>query len=642
MAEFKNNSPIPTVRAALDRLTIEQLKELLDLLPVGRKPTRKADLIAAVEEHLNGENLRALWERLDKTQRSAVAETLYSPKGIFEADRFRAKYGVSPVFGTKKDPRHYREIPSPLRLFIYREMAHEGGVLAVPGDLARRLLTFVPEPAAPSLPSVDEVPEDFELITKEYVWQEGDRGITIVTRGGAYRAPTQKPMVKTASQRIPLLRRDTERDAVIEVGSVLRLIDLGKVAVSEKTQLPGTAALREISGVLPGGDFYPAGARHSDSQDEIGPIKPFAWPLLVQAAGLAEPRGKKLALTKTGRSALGKPAAETLRGIWQRWLKTRSFDEFNRVDAIKSQRGKGQRSMTAPAGRRAVIAEALRQCPVNAWIKLDDFSRYMQATGYDFEITRNPWDLYIEHADYGSLGHAGFHDWPILQKRYLGCLLFEYAATLGLIDLAYVEPWDVPADYRGLWGADGLSFLSRYDGLLWFRLNPLGAFCLGLAERYEPTIPAAKTSLSILPSLQIKIASGALSAEEALILDIWAERQGNDLWRLDRGKILNAVENGRQITELRDFLDARDPQGLPDTVEGFLATTARQAQALKNTGPVLLIECADADIAELIAGHESTRSLCRRAGSKHLAVGIESEERFRKAVNGLGYGMPKV
>ena len=45
----------------------------------------------------------------------------------------------------------------------------------------------------------------------------------------------------------------------------------------------------------------------------VGPIKAFAWPWLVQAARLAEPRGSKLALTKAGHVALGKPPAESKR-----------------------------------------------------------------------------------------------------------------------------------------------------------------------------------------------------------------------------------------------------------------------------------------------------------------------------------------
>jgi hypothetical protein len=45
----------------------------------------------------------------------------------------------------------------------------------------------------------------------------------------------------------------------------------------------------------------------------------------------------------------------------------------------------------------------------------------MQAAGFDFEVTREPWDLYVEEQGHGSLGYEGFHDWLILQGRCAGC-----------------------------------------------------------------------------------------------------------------------------------------------------------------------------------------------------------------------------
>jgi hypothetical protein len=75
------------------------------------------------------------------------------------------------------------------------------------------------------------------------------------------------------------------------------------------------------------------------------------------------------------------------------------------------------------------------------------------------------WHLYIAEPRYGSLGYLGFHDWPLLEGRYALCVLFEYAATLGLIDVTYTDPAGARDDFRGNWGADDLDYLSRYDGL---------------------------------------------------------------------------------------------------------------------------------------------------------------------------------
>jgi hypothetical protein len=193
-----------------------------------------------------------------------------------------------------------------------------------------------------------------------------------------------------------------------------------------------------------------------------------------------------------------------------------------------------------------------------------------------------------------------------------------------------------------MWGTDELQFLSRYDGLLYFRLNPLGAYCLGLTDHYAPSRVEARAALTVLPSLQINVAGKALSPDESLLLETWAERESDEVWRLDRDKALSAVEGGHQIAELREFLQARDEQPLPETVEGFIVTTERQARALKNAGVALLIECADAELAELIANHERAKKLCLRAGERHLVVNADAEEQFRKTVHLLGYGMPRV
>ncbi|MET7972708.1 hypothetical protein ABZW44_06400 [Streptomyces mirabilis] len=74
-------------------------------------------------------------------------------------------------------------------------------------------------------------------------------------------------------------------------------------------------------------------------------------------------------------------------------------------------------------------------------------------------------------AAYDSLGYDGFHDWPLLQDRYTLAVLFEYAATLGLIGIEYVPPVGAREDYRDNWGGDDLDQLSCYDGLLALCLN---------------------------------------------------------------------------------------------------------------------------------------------------------------------------
>ncbi len=623
-----------TVREALDARNVDELKNLLPKLLTNERATRKDDLIKLIERELSGTILRDHWALLDQTQRDAVAETIHSTSTVFNPQRFYAKYEKAPNFG-KKDSGGWRVEPSRLRLFLFSN-ANDS---IVPDDLRTRLLEFVPKPEGLRLQSVEAVPEFVERIEQEYDVDENAQKIVHLSgnRAYEYRQPTK---MREVVHQIAITRRETERAATQDLLTLLRLIEKGKLAVSEKTFQASAATMKEITTMLRDGDFYGWLPKESKWEQEVGPFKAFAWPLLLQAGKLAELQSKKLALTKTGRAALSAPPAETLKLLWQRWLKSKLLDEFSRVDAIKGQQSKSGRHMTAIESRRAVIDEALKHCPVGAWVKFDDFSRYMQAAALDFEITRSSWTLYVADANYGNLSNSGNDGWEILQARYLMALLFEYAATLGLIDVAYVDPEHARDDFTDMWGVDDLSFLSRYDGLLYFRVNALGAYCLELTKSYTPAGIEAKATVNVLPSLQVNVAN--LSLDEALLLETWAEKESDSVWRLDRDKAFNAVENGGNLTELREFLAARDEQELPDTVIAFFITTERNARALKQKGTALLIECANAELAELLATHERTKKLCLRAGDKHLTVKENDEEAFRKAAHLVGYGMPRV
>lgn len=134
----------------------------------------------------------------------------------------------------------------------------------------------------------------------------------------------------------------------------------------------------------------------------------FAWPLLLQAGGLARIDGGRLRLTPKGRAALGAPAAEVIRALWQRWLTHGVIDEFSRIEEIKGQRIKNVLSAAKP--RRQVVARALAGCPAGKWIGVDGLFTTMRRGNLSPTIARNDmalWKLYFVDPQYGSLGYDG-------------------------------------------------------------------------------------------------------------------------------------------------------------------------------------------------------------------------------------------
>ncbi len=198
------------------------------------------------------------------------------------------------------------------------------------------------------------------------------------------------------------------------------------------------------------------------------------------------------------------------------------------------------------------------------------------------------------------------------------------------------------SDFRGQWGTDDLIFLSRYDGLRYFRLTPLGAFILGEADHYEAREEKPTVSLTVLPNRQIRMDQGELSPDQKLLLESFAEPEAAGLWMLHEARAIQAVEKGARISEFRAFLTADDPQPLPEPVEGFLSAVEERGSACLCKGTALLIECLSPQVAETIAQNSQTRKLCQRTGDRGLVVPVDKEKAFRDALNAIGYGMPQV
>ncbi|HJY56621.1 MAG TPA: hypothetical protein VJ418_09580 [Streptosporangiaceae bacterium] len=267
----------------------------------------------------------------------------------------------------------------------------------------------------------------------------------------------------------PVLARWTAPDALSNLVSVLELAADGQVRYSAGTRRPTAATVKLVEDVLVAGDFYDSGE----------PIAAFAWPLLIQVGGLGRLASTRLELSPRGRAALARPSYEVLGALWARWLGSVSTDELARIEAIKGQRKPG--TLTSAITRRAAVAAALTALQPGVWTgagKLLASLRAQQPPLVAARSLRALWRLYVVDSYFGSLGHAGSRTWDLVEGRYALCVLFEYAATLGLIDVAYTDPRGARDDYRALWGADQLSCLSRYDGLSAVRVNELGAAVL--------------------------------------------------------------------------------------------------------------------------------------------------------------------
>jgi hypothetical protein len=219
-------------------------------------------------------------------------------------------------------------------------------------------------------------------------------------------------------------------------------------------------------------------------------------------------------------------------------------------------------------------------------------------------------------------------------------MLFEYAATLGLIDVAYVAPQGARRDYHNHWGTDDYECLSRYDGLKFLRVNRLGAWCLGLTEDYQPEQIVAKKTWKVLANHDVVSSEQNPDPADTLFLDRVADRTSDRVWRLDRDKIVVAVEDGLGIDALREFLEERSSEPLPANVRTFLADLLDRAGRLRDRGVARMIECADAETASMLLADTKLKTICLLAGERNLVFPVTQESTVRTRLRKLGYVMP--
>jgi hypothetical protein len=560
-------------------------------------PMRKTDLVPALVEIMRDrECVKMLYNALDEIEQSAVQEAVYDYSGHLDVEMFKAKYGYVPQFVlySKYSSGNMISLAS---LFICDT--------AVAPELKEMLKGFVPSPASAVVKDIESLSANVNIKDREF----------------------------------ELVQHRCEESALHDVMAVLQLINSGKVSASPTTGQVTEAGAKAMREVLLYGDYYPEGTEAESEYDvQIGKqgIKPFALCLLMQAGKLAKAEGNKLRLTKAGLTALSQPPHIILKGLWENWLDNKLIHELNRVDIIKGQRSPSNPLYSADAGRYK-LADALKGLQAGQWIEINEFFRFLHARGYGFDIARNPWKLYIGDREYGSLGYNNIQ-WGHINGRFSKAFLLEYAATLGIIDVAIILPWGSNKDADSLWGMHEYSCISRYDGLLYLKLTDLGAWILGRSKDYKPSFHQAARVFNILPNLEITILGHAIPSADRLFLEKIADMKSERTWALSREKILIAIESGMGLEQITDFLMTRNnADAFPHAVDTFFSDIGERITRFCFVEDGKIIECSDAHSALVIANDSAIKKLGILAIDRYIVVPAQKESAFRGVLRKRGY-----
>jgi hypothetical protein len=600
----------PTLEQHLMGLNGDVLKGWLRRIDALEKgSTRKEQFIRAVESQL-ASNLSGVIARLSLEEKCWLAECAYQGRMV-SGREFEAKYSS--------------QCPMPAMDYAWNQPVS----LLVPffhlphyraWDEAR-MVAGLEEPLRALLPRPEGVKARF-VETPPKAWPSEVQCL----RGDRIR---------------PVHVFESERIGPVELARLLRLAQAGKVRVTEAAQRPSDATTRLVAQTLIVPDFdleipeADKGDWDKRHYTEAGAVRAHAWPVLLQQCGWARSKAGVLTLTTEGRDLLQQFTPEKLRSAVSRYLTNSDFDELNRIHHIRGQSGRARRWLSDPAARKLTVKKALQTLPPNRWLHFKECLRLVDALGENWNVleTNGP-ALYFFEPQYGFIT-----DNRGLGSQFLRALCMESLATLGVLDVAYVYPHRLWPDLKdSMWG--DLTFCGRYDGLLYVRLNPLGAYALGATESYEYRTADRPRLFRVLPNLDIVLANGVLNSADQASLELLAAPKGEMVWALDAERMLTHVEGGGTFKELRAFLEENAADGLPSNVQVFLQELENKTGACRVWREAVLLEWKDEALARLVATSAGTNRLCFHAGENRLVVPKESLAAFGRAVKRLGYVLP--
>lgn len=585
----------------MDSLRLDDLKPIIKQAGLPKSLKRKSDIVVALNQFLKSQPA-ALLERMTPIERNLLSEAVYGDNCV-DPFSFSAKYDAPcPA------PLSYGKTPTLVHALTSTKRYESE--ITIPQEIADLLRPFLPEPMALQATTVEQIPETLDLAESD--------NYSDVRTVHVYSA---------------------ERTVFVELRRMLQLVQGGKVRVQAKSGRPTPATERAIAGSLvePDFDLEAPNDERDDDTEKGGAVRAHAWPVLLQQCGWCKATKDTLGLTKAGKALLDKTTPDRFRKGLEQLAQDDDFDELQRINNIRGQTGKSRDWMSDPSERRETILDGLAEWPVGEWMTFKEAYRFLNACGHVFIVTDNPMSLYMVDRHYGSLDNGDNID-----RQYLRVFFLELLATLGIIDVGYVYPHYLWPELGNEWGAEGYDFCGRYDGLLYVRLNPLGAYCLGLSDQYTPPAAEVRNLLTVLPNHDIAVVAGQrLLPGDISMLELFASKKSNKLWHMDRGLLLDYFENGGSLDDITRFLTENSQEEIPARVRAFFNELQANLDVINQTEDAWLIEFQDPGVASLIADDSRAGKLCVLAGERHLAVAKSSERAFRKALKNLGYVLPR-
>ncbi len=284
------------------------------------------------------------------------------------------------------------------------------------------------------------------------------------------------------------------------------------------------------------------------------------------------------------------------------------------------------------------IQSVFKELPVNKWVSYTNLLELVESRLIDNSpIHATAVSNYLYYNETIKTDYSSFSDKrPIRLNEYnrlitepfLKGSVFLYAA-FGLIEIAY-------ADINT--SEFGKTFYSGYDGLMYFRLTPLGAYVLGLNESYDVPDSQQKNTLQFSDDSLIILAEGDTGVIDVMLAN-YTEKLAINRYRVTNTSFLKDCKNKKDVENKIALFKNTIGKKLPPFWENYFAEFLSNSKAIKQQNQITILQLpADRkELHRLVAQDAILKQIVLKAENYYILIANTNVAKFKSRMKELGY-----
>lgn len=336
-----------------------------------------------------------------------------------------------------------------------------------------------------------------------------------------------------------------------------------------------------------------------------------------------------------------------LKQLWQDFLKKTGYESYHLHDLLTHLQGLhnlrgGHYEQSHQANEkqvRASLMKLLRRLPVGQWMAVENLVQYCLYRDVDLDIVDKSFAknyLHFQQAttrkyydsERVSIGKGLYKD--VVFVPFMKAAMFLFS-ILGIVDLAYNLPENPMVQEAGK------KYLSVFDGLRYIRLNPLGAYLIGVAETYAAQIEEERAEL-LLDDKRLIVAIEGKDRLKTLVLEKIADKISDKCYKVNYQSFLKECTSKADIERKIELFYTQVAAKPPHIWQEFLDEVSQKINPLtpKQTMTVYKLN-QNKELIHLIARDEVLKKYLFKAEDYHIVIDSKHIGKVKKRLEEFGY-----